>query len=29
MGAALLVTVVTGVEYVIQALRLRRTATRG
>jgi CDP-diacylglycerol---glycerol-3-phosphate 3-phosphatidyltransferase len=29
MGAALLVTMVTGVDYVIQALRLRRNARRG
>jgi len=29
MGAALLVTMVTGVDYVIRALRLRRNARRG
>jgi CDP-diacylglycerol--glycerol-3-phosphate 3-phosphatidyltransferase len=29
MGAALLVTMVTGADYVIQALRLRRNARRG
>jgi CDP-diacylglycerol---glycerol-3-phosphate 3-phosphatidyltransferase len=28
MGAALVVTVVTGVDYLLQALRLRRSATR-
>jgi hypothetical protein len=28
MGAAVVVTVVTGVDYVIQALRLRRSAGR-
>jgi hypothetical protein len=27
MGAALIVTVITGIDYVVRALRLRRTST--
>jgi CDP-diacylglycerol--glycerol-3-phosphate 3-phosphatidyltransferase len=29
MGAALVVTVVTGVDYVVRAVRLRRTRSGG